>query len=188
LTDVSRKDHDATMPQGNEESLQQLIDRLPGLVEHFYNDAPAPHFSRAGTGKTAPFSPPAFTNWRDEQRSGAETAALLHQSHHMPELFLDGPDALRPPLPRPSATASARRWAPGERRRPDRLGRSAEPRLRRHAQRPQPQGRHHLLTRLFRETAPGGGGPCPPAEGPCGPATGEGSPERSSMPEALFAE
>jgi glycine cleavage system aminomethyltransferase T len=83
------------MPQGNEESLQQLIDRLPGLVEHFYNDAPAPHFSRAGTGKTAPFIPPAFTNWRDEQRSWAETAALLHQSHHMPELFLDGPDALR---------------------------------------------------------------------------------------------
>ena len=83
------------MPHGNEESLQQLIDRLPDLVGHFYNDAPAPHFSRAGTGKTAPFIPPAFTNWRDEQRSWAETAALLHQSHHMPELFLDGPDALR---------------------------------------------------------------------------------------------
>ena len=82
-------------PEGNDESLQQLIDRLPDLVEHFYNDAPAPHFSRAGTGKTAPFIPPAFTNWRDEQRSWAETAALLHQSHHMPELFLDGPDALR---------------------------------------------------------------------------------------------
>jgi vanillate/3-O-methylgallate O-demethylase len=57
------------MPHGNEESLQQLIDRLPDLVGHFYNDAPAPHFSRAGTGKTAPFIPPAFTNWRDEQRS-----------------------------------------------------------------------------------------------------------------------
>jgi glycine cleavage system aminomethyltransferase T len=82
-------------PAGTGESLQQLIDRLPDLVEHFYNDAPAPHFSRAGTGKTAPFIPPAFTNWRDEQRSWAETAALLHQSHHMPELFLDGPDALR---------------------------------------------------------------------------------------------
>jgi syringate O-demethylase/vanillate/3-O-methylgallate O-demethylase len=81
-------------PEGTDESLQQLIDRLPDLVEHFYNDAPAPHFSRAGTGKTTPFIPPAFTNWRDEQRSWAETAALLHQSHHMPELFLDGPDAL----------------------------------------------------------------------------------------------
>jgi hypothetical protein len=38
LTDVSRKDHDATTPDGNEESLQQLIDRLPGLVEHFYRE------------------------------------------------------------------------------------------------------------------------------------------------------
>jgi hypothetical protein len=83
------------MPEASAETLQQLIDRLPNLVEHFYNDAPAPHFSRAGTGKTAPFIPPAFTNWRDEQRSWSETAALLHQSHHMPELFLDGPDALR---------------------------------------------------------------------------------------------
>jgi hypothetical protein len=35
------------MPE-REESLQQLIDRLPDLVEHFCNDAPAPHFSRAG--------------------------------------------------------------------------------------------------------------------------------------------
>lgn len=78
-----------------EESLQHLIDRLPDLVEHFYNDVPAPHFSRAQASKTAPFIPPAFTNWRDEQRSWAETAALLHQSHHMPELFLEGPDALQ---------------------------------------------------------------------------------------------
>jgi len=83
------------MPEGKEESLQQLIDRLPDLAEHFYNDVSAPHFARAGTGKTAPFIPPAFTNWRDEQRSWCETAALLHQSHHMPELFLEGPDALR---------------------------------------------------------------------------------------------
>jgi glycine cleavage system aminomethyltransferase T len=86
---------DQDTPEVKDESLQQLIDRLPDLVGHFYNDAPAPHFSRAGTGKTAPLIPPAFTNWRDEQRSWAETAALLHQSHHMPELFLDGPDALR---------------------------------------------------------------------------------------------
>lgn len=76
------------------ESLQQLIDSTPDLVEYFYNDAPAPHFSRAGTAKTGAFIPPAFTNWRDEQNAWQETAALLHQSHHMPELFLDGLDAL----------------------------------------------------------------------------------------------
>lgn len=75
-------------------SLQEFIDGLPDLVEHFYNDAAAPHFSRAGTA-AAVHIPPAFTNWRDEQRGWRDTAVLFHQSHHMPELFLDGPDAFR---------------------------------------------------------------------------------------------
>src|SRR6478672_3072104 len=35
-----------------------------------------------------------FTNWRDEQRSWRETCALFDQSHHMTDLYLDGPDAL----------------------------------------------------------------------------------------------
>jgi len=38
---------------------------------------------------------PEFTNWRSEQRSWVETCALLDQSHHMTDLFIDGPDALR---------------------------------------------------------------------------------------------
>jgi vanillate/3-O-methylgallate O-demethylase len=38
---------------------------------------------------------PEFTNWRSEQRSWVETCALLDQSHHMTDLFLEGPDALR---------------------------------------------------------------------------------------------
>jgi vanillate/3-O-methylgallate O-demethylase len=36
-----------------------------------------------------------FTNWRDEQRSWRETCALYDQSHHMTDLYLEGPDALR---------------------------------------------------------------------------------------------
>lgn len=36
-----------------------------------------------------------FTNWRDEQRSWRETCALFDQSHHMTDLYLKGPDALR---------------------------------------------------------------------------------------------
>lgn len=36
-----------------------------------------------------------FSNWRSEQRSWRETVALLDQSHHMTDLFLGGPDALR---------------------------------------------------------------------------------------------
>jgi vanillate/3-O-methylgallate O-demethylase len=36
-----------------------------------------------------------FTNWRDEQRSWRETCALFDQSHHMSDLYLEGPDALK---------------------------------------------------------------------------------------------
>src|SRR5262245_13991416 len=36
-----------------------------------------------------------FTNWRDEQRSWRETCALFDQSHHMSDLYVSGPDALK---------------------------------------------------------------------------------------------
>ncbi len=36
-----------------------------------------------------------FTNWRDEQRAWRETCALFDQSHHMTDLYLEGPDALK---------------------------------------------------------------------------------------------
>ncbi len=42
-----------------------------------------------------PVVPSEFTNWRDEQRSWRETCALFDQSHHMTDLYIDGPDALR---------------------------------------------------------------------------------------------
>jgi glycine cleavage system aminomethyltransferase T len=77
------------------ENLQQLIDRTPNLVDHFFNDTDFSHFSRASASKAAGFIPPAFTNWRDEQTAWDNTAVLLHQSHHMPELFVEGPDAFR---------------------------------------------------------------------------------------------
>jgi glycine cleavage system aminomethyltransferase T len=38
---------------------------------------------------------PEFTNWRDEQRAWRETCALFDQSHHMTDLYIEGPDALR---------------------------------------------------------------------------------------------
>jgi glycine cleavage system aminomethyltransferase T len=77
-----------------EQSLQDLIDGQADLVDYFWNDTQAPHFSRAGTAAAA-LIPPAFSNWRDEQRAWSETAVLFQQSHHMPELFLEGPDSLR---------------------------------------------------------------------------------------------
>ena len=36
-----------------------------------------------------------FSNWRDEQRAWKETCALFDQSHHMTDLYVEGPDSLR---------------------------------------------------------------------------------------------
>ncbi|HEY1308895.1 MAG TPA: hypothetical protein VGF24_35380 [Vicinamibacterales bacterium] len=36
-----------------------------------------------------------FTNWRDEQRAWRDACALFDQSHHMTDVYLEGPDALR---------------------------------------------------------------------------------------------
>jgi glycine cleavage system aminomethyltransferase T len=72
-------------------SLQALIDATPDLVSYLYNDTPGPH-SRARAGLSP--VPAEFSNWRDEQRAWRETAILFDQSHHMPELYVKGPDAL----------------------------------------------------------------------------------------------
>ena len=36
-----------------------------------------------------------FTNWRDEQRAWRDSCALFDQSHHMTDLYVEGPDALK---------------------------------------------------------------------------------------------
>lgn len=73
-------------------SLQDVIDSVPNIVDHLYHDTPGPHgFTRPDLSPV----PPEFTNWRDEQRAWRETVILFDQSHHMPELFLSGPDARR---------------------------------------------------------------------------------------------
>jgi len=38
---------------------------------------------------------PEFSNWRSEQRAWRDSVALLDQSHHMTDLFISGPDALK---------------------------------------------------------------------------------------------
>lgn len=51
--------------------------------------------------RNLPFPPstfpvqPEFTNWRSEQRAWLDSCALLDQSHHMTDLFVEGPGALR---------------------------------------------------------------------------------------------
>ncbi len=42
-----------------------------------------------------PVVAPEFSNWRDEQRAWRETCVLFDQSHHMVDLFIEGPDAIK---------------------------------------------------------------------------------------------
>ncbi len=42
-----------------------------------------------------PVVPGEFSNWRDEQRAWRETCVLFDQSHHMVDLYIEGPDAIK---------------------------------------------------------------------------------------------
>ena len=42
-----------------------------------------------------PVVPSEFTNWRDEQKAWRDTAVLFDQSHHMAEMLVTGPDAIK---------------------------------------------------------------------------------------------
>ncbi len=68
------------------ESLQQALDRVGNAVD-LLRDAPV---------ASVPFhGAPEHSNWMTEQRAWRESVALLDQSHHMNDLFISGPDALR---------------------------------------------------------------------------------------------
>jgi len=77
------------MSNNTKKSLQDVIDSVPNLRRHFYNE------TRGGDFSPSTFIPSAFTNWRDEQQAWKDSVALLHQSHHMTDTFIEGPDALR---------------------------------------------------------------------------------------------
>jgi vanillate/3-O-methylgallate O-demethylase len=42
-----------------------------------------------------PVVAPEFTNWRSEQQAWRQTAVLFDQSHHMCDMFVSGPDAMK---------------------------------------------------------------------------------------------
>jgi vanillate/3-O-methylgallate O-demethylase len=67
-------------------SLQDAIGTAGGAVPLLRNSSARPH--------TFPVTA-EFTNWRSEQRAWRESCALFDQSHHMTDLFVSGPDALR---------------------------------------------------------------------------------------------
>lgn len=73
-------------------SLQDVVDANSDLVSYFFNETLSPHASARHGLSPVPIE---VTNWRDEQRAWREAVLLVDQSHHMPEMFLKGPDALR---------------------------------------------------------------------------------------------
>ena len=71
----------------NKNSLEDLICSSGNVVEMLRN-------SKIGA-YVYPVVPTEFSNWRDEQRAWRDTAVLFDQTHHMVDLFIDGPDALK---------------------------------------------------------------------------------------------
>jgi vanillate/3-O-methylgallate O-demethylase len=71
-------------------SLQDFVDSTPDLVKYFYNETRPPHSSHRPSLNPAP---PEWSNWRSEQRAWRETAVLFDQTHHMPAMYMTGPDA-----------------------------------------------------------------------------------------------
>jgi vanillate/3-O-methylgallate O-demethylase len=69
------------------ESLEGMLSRNGNAVELLRNSSIGAY--------VYPVVAPEFSNWRDEQRAWRETAVLFDQSHHMVDLFLRGPDALK---------------------------------------------------------------------------------------------
>jgi vanillate/3-O-methylgallate O-demethylase len=85
------------------ESMEAAIQRAGGPVELLRNSPIRPH--------TFPVAA-EFTNWRSEQSSWRDSCALLDQSHHMTDLYLTGPDALR--LLRDHGVNSFEKFVPGK--------------------------------------------------------------------------
>ncbi len=72
------------MTYGN---LEEVLQSVGGPVKLLRNSQIGPY--------AFPVVRPEFSNWRDEQRAWKETCALFDQSHHMTDLYVEGPDALK---------------------------------------------------------------------------------------------
>ena len=68
-------------------NLQQVLDASGNVVDLLRN-------SQIGA-YIYPVVAPEFANWRSEQQAWRDTAVLFDQSHHMDNLFIKGPDALK---------------------------------------------------------------------------------------------
>jgi len=68
-------------------NLEEVLQSVRNPVELLRNSQIGPY--------AFPVVKPEFTNWRDEQLAWRESCALFDQSHHMTDLYVEGPDALR---------------------------------------------------------------------------------------------
>jgi glycine cleavage system aminomethyltransferase T len=71
----------------SDQSLEQLLATAASPVDLLRNAQAGPN--------VYPGVPAEFSNWRDEQRAWQETCVLYNQTHHMAELMVEGPDALK---------------------------------------------------------------------------------------------
>lgn len=77
------------------QSLQNLMDSVPNIVDRLYKNPPKNALTIFTQMMPGDVVRPEFTTWRDEQRSWREGVALHDQSYHMHSLCIRGVDALR---------------------------------------------------------------------------------------------
>ena len=68
-------------------NLQQALDAAGNAVDMLRN-------SQMGA-YVYPVVPSEFTNWRDEQHAWRHGVVLFDQTHHMANLYVEGPDAVK---------------------------------------------------------------------------------------------
>src|SRR5437773_6795559 len=87
LRSIWRNNTNMSSQVSQSKSLEETLQTVRNPVELLRNSQIGPY--------AFPVVRYEFTNWRDEQRSWRETCALFDQSHHMTDVYVEGPDALK---------------------------------------------------------------------------------------------
>ena len=77
------------------ESLQDVLDSYPSLVDHLYGNRKGSVLKDAVLRQPTQFVAPEFTSWRDEQMAWRTGIAFYDQSFHMTTTYIRGKDAQR---------------------------------------------------------------------------------------------